>query len=340
MGEIYIMKKNTVSFLLCVGIIIMAVAIAILEVKFNSNKETIPESSKITDDTSGISLEGILGEVSDLQVTIFGSDSQEVKDVAAAIGDDASNGMVQVYDLTLLDQNQGSIQSGSNLLLTIPIPEEMQQAADGKYAVYHLTSENTAKKLDSYEKGTSVCARGAVYGRIALVKITGEDAQAEAQEPQMNSMDENYYAKASVNVRSGPATTYDIIGTLTIGEQYHITGMTIDQQWYQISYQEQTAYVIATSLSEEAPAANTGNAQGGNGTSGNRTGGTSTTGGNTGNSGTTSNGGTNQPTGNDGQTGTGEPQGNTNQGGATQENGTTDPNQPTTTQPDTVTPVT
>jgi uncharacterized protein YraI len=41
---------------------------------------------------------------------------------------------------------------------------------------------------------------------------------------------------SEVNVRSGPASSYKIIGTLKLGDPVVITGLTLNRLWYRISY--------------------------------------------------------------------------------------------------------
>lgn len=61
-----------------------------------------------------------------------------------------------------------------------------------------------------------------------------------------------YYAvsKGGLNIRKGPSTDYDIIGTLAYGDSVSITGKT-DNNWYQILYNNNTGYVSSKYVSED-----------------------------------------------------------------------------------------
>ena len=66
---------------------------------------------------------------------------------------------------------------------------------------------------------------------------------------------------ATLNVRSGPGLTYDILGKLTQGQAIQATGKTTDGQWLQIVYNNGKAFVyaaytsFATGTTAPAPAA-------------------------------------------------------------------------------------
>ncbi len=44
------------------------------------------------------------------------------------------------------------------------------------------------------------------------------------------------YEASEINIRSGPATSYDLLGTLKLGDKVVLTGQTINSLWYQIVY--------------------------------------------------------------------------------------------------------
>jgi hypothetical protein len=53
-------------------------------------------------------------------------------------------------------------------------------------------------------------------------------------------------ANAQLNVRSGPGTNYSIIGQVTEGQQYPITGKNENGDWWQFEYDGQPGWVIGT----------------------------------------------------------------------------------------------
>ena len=60
------------------------------------------------------------------------------------------------------------------------------------------------------------------------------------------------YANADVNVRKGPTTDEEKIGTLSTSEEVSVTGLT-STNWYRIKYNETTGYVSADYLQNEKP---------------------------------------------------------------------------------------
>lgn len=66
---------------------------------------------------------------------------------------------------------------------------------------------------------------------------------------------EEFYAvlfvKKAVNVRIGPSTDYEKVGTLAKGEQIQVTGIA-DTGWYRITYNDSVAYVSSNYLMDEA----------------------------------------------------------------------------------------
>ena len=66
------------------------------------------------------------------------------------------------------------------------------------------------------------------------------------------------YAKSSVNVRSGPDTSYDKLGGLTTNQKVTITGQA-DNGWYEIDYNGEKGYVSNSYLSDTKVETNSGN---------------------------------------------------------------------------------
>lgn len=53
-------------------------------------------------------------------------------------------------------------------------------------------------------------------------------------------------AKKNVNLRAGPGTNYDIVGALSPGQSFPITGRTADSAWWQIIVNDSPAWVAAS----------------------------------------------------------------------------------------------
>ena len=88
-------------------------------------------------------------------------------------------------------------------------------------------------------------------------------AEGELQVTELSAQGE---ITSDVNVRKGPSTDYDKIGTVRVGETIPVTGETADG-WYRVTYQGQEGYIYGkymTIQQTEAPADN--NPQDGDGT--------------------------------------------------------------------------
>lgn len=60
-----------------------------------------------------------------------------------------------------------------------------------------------------------------------------------------------YYSTAELNVRSGPGTDYEIIDTISFGEEIEV--VTIEEGWAEIKTLDKNAYVSADYLSQSQP---------------------------------------------------------------------------------------
>lgn len=71
--------------------------------------------------------------------------------------------------------------------------------------------------------------------------------------PDLDLVGENYRANAGTNVRSGPATTYKIVGKLRSGDVVNVVGRVSGGEWYLISQGGvATGYVFAELLDDAA----------------------------------------------------------------------------------------
>ncbi len=77
-------------------------------------------------------------------------------------------------------------------------------------------------------------------------EVPEETAPAYTVEPMSATM----YAQRSVNVRKGPGTEYDRVGSLTTNQEVAVTGKA-STGWYEISYNGEVAYVSNSYLGNE-----------------------------------------------------------------------------------------
>ena len=96
-----------------------------------------------------------------------------------------------------------------------------------------------------------------------------EPTPTEPAVPAVNfrDVDETVYATTTVNVRSGPGSDYEKLGTLYYGNSIQRTGVG-DNGWSRVVYNGQVAYMHSDYLSTKNPAVNTGNPGGETGTGG------------------------------------------------------------------------
>ena len=67
----------------------------------------------------------------------------------------------------------------------------------------------------------------------------------------VTSLDKTMYVKSSVNVRSGPSTDYDKIGSWSKGKSVKVTGKSDQTGWYRIDYNGKVGYVSGSYLQAE-----------------------------------------------------------------------------------------
>ena len=120
------------------------------------------------------------------------------------------------------------------------------------------------KKTDLQMRGQKIgMAFAMVLAVLLLLFPVTVHAEGELQVTELSTQGE---ITSDVNVRKGPSTDYDKIGTVRVGETIPVTGETADG-WYRVTYQGQEGYIYGkymTIQQTEAPADN--NPQDGDGT--------------------------------------------------------------------------
>lgn len=120
------------------------------------------------------------------------------------------------------------------------------------------------KKTDLRMRGQKIgMAFAMVLAVLLLLFPVTVHAEGELQVTELSAQGE---ITSDVNVRKGPSTDYDKIGTVRVGETIPVTGETADG-WYRVTYQGQEGYIYGkymTIQQTEAPADN--NPQDGDGT--------------------------------------------------------------------------
>lgn len=120
------------------------------------------------------------------------------------------------------------------------------------------------RKTDLQMRGQKIgMAFAMVLAVLLLLFPVTVHAEGELQVTELSAQGE---ITSDVNVRKGPSTDYDKIGTVRVGETIPVTGETADG-WYRVTYQGQEGYIYGkymTVQQTEAPADN--NPQDGDGT--------------------------------------------------------------------------
>ena len=84
-------------------------------------------------------------------------------------------------------------------------------------------------------------------------EVTAMEETASTEEIGIIEMDAIMYATTSVNERKEPSADSEKIGSLSIGEEVHVTGKTEDGLWMRIEEGDGEAFVASNYLSTEKP---------------------------------------------------------------------------------------
>lgn len=123
----------------------------------------------------------------------------------------------------------------------------------------NVTSENAKEAMEETNEGTSenVVEENETPAEESQeeeqVEEPQEEEKVEKKEIKVEEMSGTKYVIAdSLNVRSGPETSYSRIGSLAYGSKVSITGQS--GIWYRISYDDKTGFVRGDYLSDDEPA--------------------------------------------------------------------------------------
>lgn len=70
-----------------------------------------------------------------------------------------------------------------------------------------------------------------------------DDMEEEEEDPETTRLDQMMYAVSAVNLRAGPGTDFDRIGSLSANQQVHVIGQNKETNWYKIEHGDGFAYV-------------------------------------------------------------------------------------------------
>lgn len=80
---------------------------------------------------------------------------------------------------------------------------------------------------------------------------TPTELESEAPEYTVTELEQIMYANTSVNVRTGPDTSYDKLGTLSLNQEVKVTGLCNESNWYRIDYNGEIGFVSSEYFADE-----------------------------------------------------------------------------------------
>lgn len=121
----------------------------------------------------------------------------------------------------------------------------------------------TTEVVAATELETEILADAVVIAPVeneteAATKEVAEETESTEAESEftVTAMEATKYAKKSVNVRKGPSTEYEKVGSLSTNQKVKVIGQA-DTGWYQIEFGDEVAYVSDNYLVDEKVAVNT-----------------------------------------------------------------------------------
>lgn len=113
--------------------------------------------------------------------------------------------------------------------------------------------EDVSENVDVPEISSEVISVDTVADEVSeesTETLSGEVTDIASNDSPIISMDTILFAQKGVNVRSGPGTEYEKVGTLSTNEEVIVTGQDAESGWYQIDYNGKTAFVSDSYLGE------------------------------------------------------------------------------------------
>lgn len=128
------------------------------------------------------------------------------------------------------------------------------EQTDADQADTEQDADQADTEQDADQVGTEQDAADATSAKEAA-----SDEEAQAEEKQIEYTVKPYseaktmYASTKVNIRKGPSTDFDAVGSLQARGEVSVTGQA-DTGWYEIEYKNEKAYVSDSYLVDELPA--------------------------------------------------------------------------------------
>lgn len=184
------------------------------------------------------------------EVNISDETSKEVTSVKAGktIKKEANTKETEIVKEEIIPVATGIEVSTDNSKLEYLIDEEVDL---DKIQVY-LKYDNTERSVLSSDEFELSNIDTSTYGE-KTISVKYENFTTEFKINVIFEVDDcepyNMYSKTSLNVRKGPATTFDAIGKLSVNDTVEVTGI-CDNGWSCIRYKDDIAYVSTSYLSD------------------------------------------------------------------------------------------
>lgn len=93
------------------------------------------------------------------------------------------------------------------------------------------------------------------YVELVMTESNETEVETQVQESEteysVTELEHIKYASVAVNVRKGPDTTYEKLGTLAMNQEVKVIGMCDENNWYQVEYNGVVGFVSGEYLADE-----------------------------------------------------------------------------------------
>ena len=125
-------------------------------------------------------------------------------------------------------------------------------------------SVENATTEDTNERATE---ESSITENVSDIEEEGTKTEEEVVESDIEPASGTYYAKQACNLRSGPSTDYEKVGSLAYKQEIQVTGRSKSTGWYELEVNGQKVYVSDKLITTEKPVDQ--KQSGGNSSSGN-----------------------------------------------------------------------
>lgn len=133
----------------------------------------------------------------------------------------------------------------------VDFPEESKEITDSDDAISNEENENTATDNEADTNGETDATK---LTDENISEMTKETEEISLPSYEVTPLEEPMvmYSSTALNIRKGPSTDYEVVGSLKRGQDVTVTGLA-DTGWYEILYKEEKAFVSNRYLQEEKP---------------------------------------------------------------------------------------